>query len=235
MCEQDFPAYCGDAVLGDRDDRLIGADYFDNRRWQGEPRLTLDDFAWAPTGVAVFPHMLVPEGEPSREWAERLYDVRRRTVVPRGGHFAPAEEPVLVAQDIATFFAALRLWRAGSEIHATVVLVPRGKRFGTPLLRGQVVQLAGWGGTRSDAPDVPGAIALALQSDAAVASSAPRNASSFSSATVTSTVRIRVRSKIRPTLTKIAVSDSGGRSIRFMSRPRSLRAPRRPSRGVSSQ
>jgi pimeloyl-ACP methyl ester carboxylesterase len=82
-------------------------DYFDNRRWQGEPRLGPDDIVRVPTAVACFPHMLVPEGQPPREWAERLYDVRRWTVMPRGGHFAPAEEPGLVARDIAAFFAGL--------------------------------------------------------------------------------------------------------------------------------
>jgi pimeloyl-ACP methyl ester carboxylesterase len=82
-------------------------DYFDNRRWQGEPRLGPEDVVPVPTAVASFPHMLVPEGEPPREWAERLYDIRRWTVMPRGGHFAPAEEPGLVARDIAAFFAGL--------------------------------------------------------------------------------------------------------------------------------
>src|SRR6266702_856932 len=82
-------------------------DYFDNRRWQGEPRLAPGDVVRVPTAVAVFPHMLVPEGQPPREWAERLYDIRRWTVMPRGGHFAPAEEPGLVARDIAAFFASL--------------------------------------------------------------------------------------------------------------------------------
>ena len=82
-------------------------DYYDNRRWQGEPRLGPDDYARVPTAVALFPHMLIPEGEPPREWAERLYDIRRWTVMPRGGHFAPAEEPELVARDIVTFFATL--------------------------------------------------------------------------------------------------------------------------------
>jgi pimeloyl-ACP methyl ester carboxylesterase len=81
-------------------------DYHDNRRWQGEPRLGPNDIARVPTAVAVFPHTFVPEGEPPREWAERLYDIRRWTVMPRGGHFAPAEEPVLLARDIAAFFAA---------------------------------------------------------------------------------------------------------------------------------
>jgi pimeloyl-ACP methyl ester carboxylesterase len=82
-------------------------DYYDNRRWQGEPRLGPGDIVRVPTAVAVFPHMLIPEGEPPREWAERLYDIRRWTVMPRGGHFAPAEEPELVARDITAFFATL--------------------------------------------------------------------------------------------------------------------------------
>jgi pimeloyl-ACP methyl ester carboxylesterase len=80
-------------------------DYYDNR-WHGVA-IGPGDFVAVPTGVAVFPHEFVPEGEPPREWAERLYDVRRWTVQPRGGHFAPAEEPLLVARDIAAFFAAL--------------------------------------------------------------------------------------------------------------------------------
>jgi pimeloyl-ACP methyl ester carboxylesterase len=82
-------------------------DYYDNRRWQGEPRLGSGDFADVPTAVSIFPHTFVPEGEPPREWAQRLYDIRRWTVMPRGGHFAPAEEPELLAHDIAAFFATL--------------------------------------------------------------------------------------------------------------------------------
>jgi pimeloyl-ACP methyl ester carboxylesterase len=82
-------------------------DYYDNRRWHGEPRLGPGDTVRVPTALAVFPHMLIPEGEPPREWAERLYDIRRWTVMPRGGHFAPAEEPELLARDIAAFFGGL--------------------------------------------------------------------------------------------------------------------------------
>ena len=81
-------------------------DYYDNRRWHGEPRLSPGDTVRVPTAVAVFPHMLIPEGEPPSQWAERLYDIRRWTVMPRGGHFAPAEEPELLARDIAAFFAS---------------------------------------------------------------------------------------------------------------------------------
>ena len=46
----------------------------------------------------------MPEGEVPREWYERLYDIRRWTVFPRGGHFAAAEEPDLLAGDLAAFF-----------------------------------------------------------------------------------------------------------------------------------
>ena len=84
-------------------------DYADNRRWQGEPRLGPDDRVRVPTAFASFPHSLVPEGEAPREWAERLYDVRRFTRMPRGGHFAPVEAPELVAADIAAFFADLSI------------------------------------------------------------------------------------------------------------------------------
>ena len=82
-------------------------DYYDNRRWHGEPRLGPGNTVRVPTAVAVFPHMLIPEGEPPSQWAERLYDIRRWTVMPRGGHFAPAEEPELLARDIAAFFASM--------------------------------------------------------------------------------------------------------------------------------
>jgi pimeloyl-ACP methyl ester carboxylesterase len=80
-------------------------DYWDNR-WH-PLGLGPADRVRVPTAVAVFPHHLVPEGEPPREWAERLWDVRRWTPMPRGGHFAPAEEPELVARDVAAFFTGL--------------------------------------------------------------------------------------------------------------------------------
>ncbi|MFT2690188.1 epoxide hydrolase family protein [Clavibacter zhangzhiyongii] len=57
-----------------------------------------------PTAVAVFPHDLV---HPPRSWAERTYDVVRHTTMPRGGHFAPHEEPDLLADDIRAFLRML--------------------------------------------------------------------------------------------------------------------------------
>jgi len=80
-------------------------DYFDNR-WHGIA-LSPQDFVRVPTGIANFRRQWVFEGDPPREWAERLYQVRRWTPMPRGGHFAPAEEPELLARDIASFFGGL--------------------------------------------------------------------------------------------------------------------------------
>ncbi len=78
-------------------------DYVDNRA--ARP-LGPADFVTVPTAVAVF-HQFIDDGTPPREWAERLYHVVRWTPMPRGGHFAAAEVPELLARDIATFFAGL--------------------------------------------------------------------------------------------------------------------------------
>ncbi len=78
-------------------------DYFDNR--STGYTLGRGDFVGVPTAVAVFAEQFVPEGSPPREWAERLYNVRRWTPMPGGGHFAAAEEPERLARDIAAFFA----------------------------------------------------------------------------------------------------------------------------------
>jgi pimeloyl-ACP methyl ester carboxylesterase len=77
-------------------------DYFDNR-WHTRS-LGVEDRVEVPTAMAVFANELVREGEPPRELFERLYDIRRWTVFPRGGHFAAAEEPDLLASDIRAHF-----------------------------------------------------------------------------------------------------------------------------------
>lgn len=82
-------------------------DYFDNDNPQFRVTLGPEEFVHVPTGIAVFDHSFVDEGTPVREWVERLYDVRRWTPMPSGGHFAPAEEPELLARDIAAFFGGL--------------------------------------------------------------------------------------------------------------------------------
>lgn len=80
-----------------------------NRRYferDAEPRdLGPDDRVRVPTAVTIFPADI---DKPPREWGERVYDVRRWTVMPRGGHFAALEEPELLARDIREFFRPLR-------------------------------------------------------------------------------------------------------------------------------
>lgn len=80
-------------------------DYFDNR-WHGVS-IGPEDFVQSPTAIAGFTKQTAFEGQPPREWSERLYNVRQWTVMERGGHFAAAEEPERLARDIAAFFGGL--------------------------------------------------------------------------------------------------------------------------------
>jgi pimeloyl-ACP methyl ester carboxylesterase len=76
-------------------------DYIDNYS-AATPRL--DAYVGVRTAIARFHRNQVSEGLLPREWAERLYNVERFTDMPRGGHFAAAEAPDLLAADIAAFF-----------------------------------------------------------------------------------------------------------------------------------
>jgi microsomal epoxide hydrolase len=59
-----------------------------------------------PTGYAEFPREMI---KPPRSAAERVFsDLRRWSVMPRGGHFAALEQPALLAQEIQAFFGSLR-------------------------------------------------------------------------------------------------------------------------------
>lgn len=58
-----------------------------------------------PLGVAEFPRELPM---PPRSWLERVFDVRRWTQMPRGGHFAAMEAPQDLAVEIREFFRPLR-------------------------------------------------------------------------------------------------------------------------------
>jgi len=77
-------------------------DYVDNRWLAAE--LGLTDVVTVPTAVAVFAHQFIDDGNPPREWAERLYSIRRWTPMPSGGHFPSAEQPDLLGRDITAFF-----------------------------------------------------------------------------------------------------------------------------------
>ena len=80
-------------------------DYYDNR-WAGTP-IGPDDYVDVPTAFGGFFNHFVSEGDPPREYMERLYRVTRWTPMATGGHFAAAEEPEMLARDIAAFYAGL--------------------------------------------------------------------------------------------------------------------------------
>ena len=61
-----------------------------------------------PLGVALFPRELPM---PPRSWVDRVFNVRRWTPMPAGGHFAALEQPELLAEDIRAFFRPLRAQR----------------------------------------------------------------------------------------------------------------------------
>jgi pimeloyl-ACP methyl ester carboxylesterase len=59
-----------------------------------------------PTGYAEFPKEIL---RPPRSVAERMYtDIRRWTMMPKGGHFAALEQPEALVKDIRAFFRPLR-------------------------------------------------------------------------------------------------------------------------------
>ena len=73
-------------------------------RWISEVVKTWLGSSDVPAGFALFPKDL---STPPREWAERFFQVRRWTEMPRGGHFAAMEQPDLLAQDIRSMFGPL--------------------------------------------------------------------------------------------------------------------------------
>jgi microsomal epoxide hydrolase len=59
-----------------------------------------------PTGYCQFPREIL---RPPRSLAERTYtDIRRWSVMPRGGHFSALEQPEALADDVRGFFRPLR-------------------------------------------------------------------------------------------------------------------------------
>jgi pimeloyl-ACP methyl ester carboxylesterase len=59
-----------------------------------------------PVGYCEFPREIL---RPPRSMAQRVYtDIRRWSVMPRGGHFAALEQPAALADEIRAFFRPLR-------------------------------------------------------------------------------------------------------------------------------
>jgi microsomal epoxide hydrolase len=59
-----------------------------------------------PMGYAWFSWEIL---RPPRVIAEKVFsDIRRWSVMPKGGHFAAMEQPVALAKEIALFFQSVR-------------------------------------------------------------------------------------------------------------------------------
>jgi microsomal epoxide hydrolase len=59
-----------------------------------------------PTGYAEFPREIL---HPPRSLAAKTYtDIRRWSVMPKGGHFAALEQPDALAHEVVEFFCSLR-------------------------------------------------------------------------------------------------------------------------------
>jgi pimeloyl-ACP methyl ester carboxylesterase len=96
----------------------VGESFVTSARYYWEARHDLwkpVDDAWpvvrAPTGMAVFPQdlLIMPKA-----WMEKYFNLQRLTYMTSGGHFAPAEEPQALVQDVREFFRPLRAAAAGS-------------------------------------------------------------------------------------------------------------------------
>jgi len=75
-------------------------------RLHGAAVLPPGDTIDVPTAYAQFPCEML---RPPRSTAKRVFtDLRRWTVMPKGGHFAALEQPELLAEDMQTFFRDLR-------------------------------------------------------------------------------------------------------------------------------
>jgi pimeloyl-ACP methyl ester carboxylesterase len=79
--------------------------YWENMRLPWKPAHDRQPAIEAPTGIAVFPKELLflP-----RKLAERNANLTHWTRMESGGHFAPAEEPELLVEDIRACFRPLR-------------------------------------------------------------------------------------------------------------------------------
>jgi pimeloyl-ACP methyl ester carboxylesterase len=73
------------------------------------------DYVQVPCAVAFFPR---EAPFPPRQWIEHGYNIQHWTDMPRGGHFAAAEEPELLAKDIRSFFRRVRPTRPPEPLGA---------------------------------------------------------------------------------------------------------------------
>lgn len=100
-------AYSEDEILDDVSLYWFTKTAASSARYYREGALTPPDPAVrveVPVGLTIFPKDI---GVPPREYAELFFDVRRFTLVDRGGHFGPWEQPAIFAADLRAFFDSL--------------------------------------------------------------------------------------------------------------------------------
>ena len=64
----------------------------------------IDGTIGVPAGYCEFPREIL---RPPRAAAERVFDIRRWSVMPKGGHFAALEQPAALAREVREFFRPL--------------------------------------------------------------------------------------------------------------------------------
>lgn len=77
--------------------------YYDRRH--GKWPIPREARIGAPFGYAEFPNEIM---KPPRSFAEAQYDIRRWSVMEKGGHFAALEQPAALAHEVREFFRPLR-------------------------------------------------------------------------------------------------------------------------------
>jgi len=79
--------------------------YYEAKQHMWAPSHNRTPVVESPTGIAIFPKelALMP-----RKWAERYYNLKHWSLMTAGGHFAHAEEPDQLTEDIRAFFRKLR-------------------------------------------------------------------------------------------------------------------------------
>ena len=104
--DRDFLLTAGDALLGHADDRHLDPRLHRQPR-RGDRRPRPGRLRERPHGDRELPLQLRRRRRRCRaSGRSAIYDVRSFRTMRRGGHFAAAEEPDLLAADLAAFFSA---------------------------------------------------------------------------------------------------------------------------------
>ena len=73
--------------------------------WENKNSRERQQYVGVPTGVARYPKEILRF---PRAWVESSYNVTHWAVMPRGGHFAAMEQPLLFSEDLRSFFGTVR-------------------------------------------------------------------------------------------------------------------------------